>query len=64
MSSEFQDSVEATDYVYDVLGSMSDMKLRRWVNTTDTNYSTECKAKLDKAITAYEEFLDELNSAA
>lgn len=63
--SEFHDSGEATDFIYDINHKIKDKRVARWAKATDDSASTaKATAKLKAAIKAINDFIEELDSHA
>lgn len=60
---DFEDSAEATDFMFDISANMNSIKLGRWAMETDRNYHTKSKAALEEAVKAYNAFLEIMESA-
>lgn len=59
----FYDSVEATEYLDDVLSRMKTKAVSDWVKQTDKNFDVNSKDALKAAIIAFEKFINELEKA-
>lgn len=59
----FEDSGEATDFMYGVITKMKAKQLENWAKITDQNFGTKTASKLNSAIKAYNAFLDEMEKA-
>lgn len=62
-SSRFGDSSDATDFFENIETLMKDKRLLGWAKMTDENYDSHSVQKLQKAIKAYEDFIEELYNA-
>lgn len=60
---KFEDSSDATAFFEDIQTRMNARVLMQWAKSTDNNFDTNAVAKLKAAITAYNAFIDELESA-
>ncbi len=58
LAEAFRDSVEATDYMERILGTLKNRNLESWAKQTDRNYSVKSVKALKKAIDAYDDFLE------
>lgn len=65
MAAEFEDSSEATGFVYTIQSKLKDPRLMNWAKATDENFtlSHEAQAKLTQAIEAYDKFVTILENA-
>ena len=60
---EFDDSVEATDFMYTVRDLLKSKALIKWAKDTDSNFSVDTLSSLKAAIKAYDKFLDTMEEA-
>ena len=64
MATEFNDSSEATGFVYTIQSMLEDGRLKDWAKATDENFtlSSEAQEKLAQATKAFNEFVEILES--
>lgn len=60
---EFEDSLEATEFMEKLQGMLEDPRLKNWAKITDENYGTETLASLRLTKLAYDEFIDAMHNA-
>lgn len=63
LSRKFKDSVEAANFTEDVGNFLGSVPMQQLAREADAEHGTKCVPALKKAIAAYIEFLDELDSA-
>lgn len=59
----FDDSVDATEFMYKISDMMGADALEDWAAQTDKNFGTKTGSKLKAAAAAYKAFLDEMEKA-
>lgn len=60
---QYEDSVEFTEEMVDVLNTINSPRMEHWMRMTDSNYGTNTMAKLKRARNAINELWAELESA-
>lgn len=60
---KFQDSTDATEFMFKINDMLQEKALLDWAKETDSNFSTRTVDKLKKASAAYNKFLEEMMEA-
>lgn len=65
MTERFTDSVEATEFIDDILRRLKDARLKNWIQLTTENYYTLDLEHVHEAIVAgMQDFINILNSVS
>ena len=64
LPTKFEDSADATDYIFGLAHQMKSKAMTDLAKLTDHNFGTKCELKLKTAINAFDEYCNELEKAA